>query len=249
MKLFPTVVAGFLALASAQSSSPNASISLLEVPQCLNCNIDVQAMMGYPDISSIATLITGPLSKSSFGFVNALNTTSTNFPLTFFVPVNSAFERFVSDVAVANLVYATIGGKSLLEIAVANHILPNISANSTVLSETLASSPSSHHLILDFNYARVPLLTLAGLNITVRGVVQNESTLPVPPLIFAQNALVVKPDAIVAANGVIHLISNIIDPFIGAAGGFFGPTKEVVMGIETSFGPIIKLAIAALNID
>ena len=34
MKLFTAIVAGFLALASAQSSSPNASISLLEVPPC-----------------------------------------------------------------------------------------------------------------------------------------------------------------------------------------------------------------------
>ncbi len=89
---------------------------------------------------------------------------------------------------------------------------------------------------------------MAGLNITVWGIVQNGSTLPVPPLIFVQNALVVKADAIVAANGVVHLISNIIDPFIGAAGGFFGPTKEVVKGVESSFGPIIKLAIGILNI-
>ena len=129
----------------------------------------------------------------------------------------------------------------------ANHILPNISANSTVLSDILLSSPSSHHLLLDLNYGKVPVLTLAGLNITIRGVVQNGSTLPVPPLFFVQNALVVKADAIIAANGVVHLISNIIDPFIGATGGFFGPTKEVVEGIETSFGPIIKLAMGALN--
>ena len=63
-----------------------------------------------------------------------------------------------------------------------------------------------------------------------------------------QNALIVKADAIVAANGVVHLISNVIDPFIGAAGGFFGPTKEVVQGVEASFGPIIKLVIGVLNI-
>ena len=35
MKLFPAIVAGFLAITSAQSSSPNASISLLEVIRCL----------------------------------------------------------------------------------------------------------------------------------------------------------------------------------------------------------------------
>lgn len=210
---------------------------------------DVQAIMGYPDLSSMATLITGPLAKSSFGFVDALNTTTTNFPLTFFAPVNSAFERFISNTAVASLVYATIGEKTLLEIALANHFLPNASANSTVLSNTLASSPSSHHLLFDLEYGEVPVLTLAGLNVTIRGVVQNGSTLPVPPLIFVQNALVVKADAIIAANGVVHLVSNIIDPFIGAAGGFFGPTKEVVKGVEASFGPIINFAIGALNIS
>ena len=180
----------------------------------MECNPNVQAIQGYPDLSEFATLITGPLGKSSFGFVNALNTTSTNFPLTIFAPVNTAFERFTSNTPVTDLVFATIGNVTLL----------------------------------DLNFGRVPFLTLAGLNITVRGVVQNGSTLPVPPLIFAQNALVVKADAIVAANGVVHLISNIIDPFIGAAGGFFGPTQEVVNAIETTFGPIIKLAIGVLNI-
>ena len=91
-------------------------------------------------------------------------------------------------------------------------------------------------------------MTLAGLNITVQGIVQTGSELPVPPLIFVQNSLVVKANAIVAANGVVHLISNLIDPFIGATGGFFGPTEEVVKGVEATYGPIIRFAVASLNL-
>ena len=91
-------------------------------------------------------------------------------------------------------------------------------------------------------------MTLAGLNVTVQGIVQNGTGLPIPPLIFVQNALVIRPNAIVAANGVVHLISNLIDPFSEGIGGFYGPTEEVVEGVETSFGPLLKLAMSALNI-
>ena len=63
-----------------------------------------------------------------------------------------------------------------------------------------------------------------------------------------QNALIIKPNAIVAANGVVHLLSNVIDPLIEAAGGFFGPTTEVVKGVETTFGPLMNLAVAMLNL-
>ncbi len=44
------------------------------------------------------------------------------------------------------------------------------------------------------------------------------------------------------------MISNVIDPFIGTDGVFLSPTEEVVNGIETGFGPMIKFAIAVLNI-
>lgn len=167
--------------------------------------------------------------------------------------MNSAVDRFASNgpaaaLLNANLVYPTIGDTTLFEVFVANHFLPNISANSTVLSQLLATSNTSHHLVLDFTFGKTEIITLAGSNITVRGIVQTGNTLPVPPLIFVQNALVIKSDAIIAANGVVHLISNIIDPFIDATGGFFGPTIEVVQGVETTFGPIIKLALSMLNI-
>ena len=41
--------------------------------------------------------------------------------------------------------------------------------------------------------------------------------------------MVVKADSIIAANGVVHLILNVIDLFIDAAGGVLGPTEEFVM--------------------
>ena len=85
------------------------------------------------------------------------------------------------------------------------------------------------------------------MNITVQGLVQNGTGLPVPPLIFVQNALVIKPNAIVAANGVVHLISNLIDPFAEGIGGFYGPSEEVIEGVETTFGPLLSLAMSALN--
>jgi len=60
--------------------------------------------------------------------------------------------------------------------------------------------------------------------------------------------MVIKANAIVAANGVVHLISNLIDPFISATGGLFGPTDEVVQSVEAIYGPIVKLAIAYLHL-
>jgi uncharacterized surface protein with fasciclin (FAS1) repeats len=193
------------------------------------------------------------LANSNFDFVKLLNSTSSTSPITLFAPVNSAIARFASNAPVsallnANLFYPTTGNTTLFEIFVANHFLPNTNANSTVISQLLAASNDSHHLVLDFTFGKTQVVTLAGLNITVRGIVQTGNTLPVPPLIFVQNALVVKPDAIIAANGVVHLISNIIDPFIDATGGFFGPTTEVVQGVETTFGPIIKMALSLLNV-
>lgn len=97
-------------------------------------------------------------------------------------------------------------------------------------------------------YGSTDLETLAGLNVSVKGLVQNSTRLPLPPLITVQNALVIRPNAIVAANGVVHLISNVIDPFIGAVGGVYGPTSEVVKGVEGLFAPLVNLVMTALNI-
>lgn len=173
-------------------------------------------------------------------------------PFTIFAPVNSAFTRFNADIGVYPLLNRTIhsakyGNITLLEAIIANHIIPNEALNSTLLENAIVSANRSQKLILDFIYGRTQLETLAGLNITLKGVAQNGTEVPVPPVIFVQNALVIKPDAIVAANGVVHLISNVIDPFGDAAGGFYGPTKEVVAGIESTFGPIVKLAMIYLN--
>ena len=71
--------------------------------------------------------------------------------------------------------------------------------------------------------------------------------MPIPPFLLAQNAFVVKSDAIVAANGVVHLVSNLIDPFAFAIGGVLGPTREVVKGFFVEFGPWIRLAVNALT--
>jgi len=86
------------------------------------------------------------------------------------------------------------------------------------------------------------------LNVTIDGLVQNSTTLPVPPLIFVNNALVVQFNAIVAENGVVHLVSNVIDPFIAATGGFYGPSPLVVAGLVKEFGPYVELALKALDI-
>ena len=208
-------------------------------------------MAGYPELSILTSVITGPLANSNYSFVSTLNSTSNSSLLTVFAPINSAFARFDADLAVDSLLFAsyhspTNGDVTLLETFAANHILPTF-ANSTILAQTLATANSSRHIILDLDYGKTKVLTLAGLNITVHGIVQNGTELPLPPLIFVQNSLVVMADAIVAANGVVHLVSNLIDPFIDAMGGFYGPTEEVVKGVETTFGPIIRFVIASLN--
>ena len=141
----------------------------------------------------------------------------------------------------------TYGNVTLLETIAANHVLTSY-ANSTILVHNLTTANSTRHLLLDFDYGNGKVVTLAGLNITVQGIVQTGTMLPVPPLIFVQNSMVIKPNAIVAANGVVHLISNLIDPFISATGGLFGPTEEVVENVEAIYGPIVKLAIAYLNL-
>jgi uncharacterized surface protein with fasciclin (FAS1) repeats len=199
-------------------------------------------------------LITGPLlNNSNYGFIGALNTTSTDTPLTVFAPVNAAFARFRADTGSYDLLRSTYpspsdGNVTLRETVIANHVIAGSALNSTLIVNALASTNHSRKLIYDLTYGTTKLETLAGLNITVQGLVQNGTGLPVPPLIFVQNALVIKPNAIVAANGVVHLISNLIDPFAEGIGGFYGPSKEVVEGVETTFGPLLSLAMSALNI-
>jgi uncharacterized surface protein with fasciclin (FAS1) repeats len=193
------------------------------------------------------------LNNSNYGFINALNTTSNDNPLTVFAPVNAAFTRFRADTGSYDLLRATYpsasnGNVTLRETVIANHIIANSTLNSTLIVKALTSANHSRHLIYDLTYGKTKLMTLAGLNVTVQGIVQNGTGLPIPPLIFVQNALVIRPNAIVAANGVVHLISNLIDPFSEGIGGFYGPTEEVVEGVETSFGPLLKLAMSALNI-
>jgi uncharacterized surface protein with fasciclin (FAS1) repeats len=199
-------------------------------------------------------LITGPLlNNSNYGFIGALNTTSTDTPLTVFAPVNAAFARFRADTGSYDLLRSTYpspsdGNVTLRETVIANHVIAGSALNSTLIVNALASTNHSRKLIYNLIYGTTKLETLAGLNITVQGLVQNGTGLPVPPLIFVQNALVIKPNAIVAANGVVHLISNLIDPFAEGIGGFYGPGKEVVEGVETTFGPLLSLAMSALNI-
>jgi uncharacterized surface protein with fasciclin (FAS1) repeats len=213
----------------------------------------MKAIAGYPDLSALTSLLTGPLANSSYGFLSMLNSTSNSSSVTLFAPINSAFARFEADAAVSSLVFASYnapayGDITLLETALANHILPNY-ANSTILAQVLAAANSSRSLIFDLSYGKTELLTLAGLNVTLRGIVQQKGTeLPVALLSFVQNAFVLQANAIVAANGVVHLISNIIDPFIGATGGFFGPTKEVIEGVESAFAPIVQFAVNAFNL-
>jgi len=209
-------------------------------------------MAGYPELSTLVAAIGGIPSSDPYGFHSTLNSTSNSSRITLFAPINSAFARFENSTGVMPLLTAsyispTHGNVTLLETIAANHVLTTY-ANSTVLTQLLATGNSSRHLLLDLDYGKAKVLTLAGLNVTVRGVVQTGTELPVPPLIFVENALVLTTNAIVAANGVVHLISNLIDPFIGATGGFFGPTEEVVKGVETTYGPIIRFAIASLNL-
>ena len=101
MQLFTALIAELFALAFAQSNSPNDSISLLEVyPRSITDRTpNEKTIAGYPDLSSFANLITESLGKSFFGYIDALNTTSTDKPLTIFAPTNSAFNHFISDTA------------------------------------------------------------------------------------------------------------------------------------------------------
>jgi len=242
-------------LVSAQSSgpSPNATLSLLDVRHLgRDKRLTEQAIVGYPELSTLAGLITGPLANSSFGFVEALNSTSGSTQLTVFAPTNTAFTRITNDTAITNLVNTLGNGTaSFIEIAIANHILPDIAANSSLISQLLLQSNHTEHLLIDFDYAATKVLTLAGLNISVTGIIQNGSTLPMaifPPLLFVQNAFVVTPDAIVAENGVVHIISNVIDPFILATGGFFGPTKEFRAGLDNTLAPLASFLKGYLNV-
>jgi len=255
MKLTTLLMVAFAAVASAQgnSTSPNATISVLEVRSDGQGEVaDKQAIVGYPELSTLAGLITGPLANSSFGLVEALNSTSNTTQLTVFAPTNAAFGRITNDPAVTKLVNTLGNGTaSFAEIAIANHILPNIAANSSVISQLLLQSNHTEHLLIDFDYAATRVLTLAGLNISVTGIIQNGSTLSTaifPPLLFVQNAFIVTPDAIVAENGVVHIISNVIDPFILATGGLFGPTKEVVAGLDNTLAPLMRFLQGYLNV-
>jgi uncharacterized surface protein with fasciclin (FAS1) repeats len=192
----------------------------------------------------LASFITGPLATSSFDFVGNLNSTSNSTSLTVFAPTNEAFARILNNTVLTDLLAVTeVGNVNFLEFAIANHILPNISANSSVITTLLLQSDHAQHLLIDFDLAATTIQTLAGLNISITGVVQNGTSVPttlVPPLLFVQNAFVVTPNAIVAENGVVHIISNVIDPFILATGGFFGPTREVVEGLENTLGPLVN---------
>jgi uncharacterized surface protein with fasciclin (FAS1) repeats len=193
------------------------------------------------------------LAESNFNFVSALNTTSTANPLTVFAPVNSAFGRFMNHTSAYNLLMATLnfanhGNTPLREIFIANHIISGAALNSSQIATALINAPNAHHFPLGISYGATHLTTLAGLNVSVKGIVTNGTRIPLPPLIMVQNALVIKPNAIIAANGVVHLISNIIDPFIPATGGMYGPTVEIVKGVEVIFAPLVNLARTALNI-
>jgi uncharacterized surface protein with fasciclin (FAS1) repeats len=209
-------------------------------------------MSGYPQLSNLTSLITGPLANSSFNFVQMLNSTSNSSHLTLFAPTNEALARITNNTLLTSLLQTnTTSNVTLLELVLANHIL-NISANASVLSSMLLKSNTTQHLVIDFDYAATTLATLAGFNVSLTGIIQNGTTIPsgvVPPLLFVQNAFVVTPNAIVAENGVVHVISNVIDPFILAAGGFFGPTKEVVVGVENTVGPLVRMISQFLNIQ
>jgi uncharacterized surface protein with fasciclin (FAS1) repeats len=200
----------------------------------------------------LAALVGGPLAASSFGFISALNTTSTANPLTIFAPVNSALARFANhtgaeSLLTASLIYGTHGNTSLEAIIAANHIVPGAALNSTLIADALIHAPGSHQFPLGISYGATHLTTLAGLNVSVKGFVTNNTRLPIPPLIMVQNALVIQPNAIIAANGVVHLISNLIDPLIPATGGFYGPTVEILRGLQTLFTPLIRLVMTLLE--
>lgn len=210
-------------------------------------------MSGYPQLSNLTSLITGPLANSSFNFLQMLNSTSNSSHLTLFAPTNAALARITNNTLLTTLLQTTTttNNITLLELVLANHIL-NTTANASILSTMLLKSNATQHLAIDFDYAATTLPTLAGFTVSLTGIIQNGTTIPagvVPPLLFVQNAFVVTPDAIVAENGVVHVISNVIDPFILAAGGFFGPTKEVVVGVERTVGPLVRMISQFLNIQ
>ena len=203
-------------------------------------------MQGYPDLSQVTSIITGVPPSNESGFVKALNTTSTSTPLTVFAPVNSAIVRLANhtvteSLLAATLNYGSLGNTSLREILIANHIIAGAALNSTLLADEIINAPTGYHFPLNISFGITHLTTSIGLNITVAGFVTSNTRLPIPPLIMIQNSLIIVPNAIIAANGVVHLISNVIDPFIPATGGFYGPTVEITRGIHTLFAPLVKL--------
>ena len=201
----------------------------------------------------MAGFILGPLANSSYAFVDLLNSTSPSTQLTLFAPTNDAFARILNNTVLTDILGVTkVENVTFLEFAIANHILPTILANSTVLSELLLESNHTRPLLIDFDYAETTTLTLAGMNVSLAGIVQNGTSVSeavAPPLLFVQNAFIVTPNAIVADNGVVHIISNVIDPYILATGGLFGPTKGLVVEIDSApLGPLVWMIREFLNI-
>jgi uncharacterized surface protein with fasciclin (FAS1) repeats len=190
------------------------------------------------------------LAGSSYGFIKLFNSSSSQ--VTLFAPTNDAFARILNNVALTGILGITkVANVTFLEFALANHILPTTSANSSVLSQLLLQSNQTRPLLIDFDYAETTISTLAGLNISLAGIVQNGTSVSAtvaPPLLFVQNAFVVTPNAIVAENGVVHVVSNVIDPYILATGGLFGPTEGSVVDIDSApLGPLFGLIRGFLN--
>jgi uncharacterized surface protein with fasciclin (FAS1) repeats len=191
------------------------------------------------------------LANSSYGFVKLLNSSSSR--LTLFAPTNDAFARILNNTVLTDILGVTkVANVTFLEFAIANHILPNTSANSSVLSQLLLQSNNTQPLFIDFDYAETTVSTLAGLNVSLAGIVQNGTSVSAavaPPLFFIQNAFVVTPNAIVTKNGVVHIISNVIDPYILVTGGLFGPTEGLAVEIDSApLGPLVWMIRGFLNI-
>jgi uncharacterized surface protein with fasciclin (FAS1) repeats len=235
MKVAAFLAITFGALVSAQGTSPNASISILQVrfPGTLLS----KALAGYPELAAFTDLVTGPLANSEYDFVDLLNGTLVSNPLTVFAPSNTAIQRIANHTLVVGLLGATLPASniSLLDVFIAGHIVPGA---------VNFSAFDSHPLFLGWTYSTGQLPTVPGLNISVRTITLGK--LLVEPIVFVQNTLVVQADAIVAQNGVVHIISNGIDPFITAAGGVFGPTKEVLAGLKSIFSTLISLIMTFL---
>ena len=128
----------------------------------------MNAIAGYSDLSSLASLIV-PTTSSTLSIQHQ----QILHYLTIFAPV-TAFERFASNTALTSL-NATTGKKTLLQLAIANYILLNTSANSTVILRISSLIPCLPPPPPRLQLRKRPRFNVGGVEYYGSGIVRNGS--------------------------------------------------------------------------